>query len=277
MLGMPPRASVCGVPVDAVSTDDAIRTIVAWTDGVDARVAVGVNANVAYLAGRDDAFRGDVWRADLAYADGQSVVWAGRLLGAALTERLATTDLIHPLAQAMVEGKRQRLYLYGGAPGVAEAAAAELRYRYPGLETCVTHGYVHDDEAIVRSINDFAPHVLLVGLGDPLQQRWVHGHRATLSVGAILTCGGLFDWLSGNNQRAPRWMIASGLEWLWRIRLEPRRLARRYLVGNTWFLARLSADLVRGPRRAPVQQDASSGKRCATTSQGADVPSRSSR
>jgi N-acetylglucosaminyldiphosphoundecaprenol N-acetyl-beta-D-mannosaminyltransferase len=98
---------------------------------------------------------------------------------------------------------------------------------------------------VIELINAFAPDILFVGLGDPLQQHWVETYRDQLNAPAILTCGGLFDWVSGDNRRAPRWMISSGFEWLWRLMIEPRRLASRYLIGNPVFLFRLARQVLR--------------------------------
>lgn len=105
-------------------------------------------------------------------------------------------------------------------------------------------------DALFAGIAAHETDVLLVGLGDPAQQEWVHEHRSRLHASAVLTCGGLFDWLSGTHRRAPRWMIGAGLEWLWRLLIEPRRLARRYLVGNPVFIARLLLQLL--SRRRPA-------------------------
>jgi N-acetylglucosaminyldiphosphoundecaprenol N-acetyl-beta-D-mannosaminyltransferase len=246
------RAIVVGVPVDAISMDDVVRTILAWTAQKETRVGVGVNANVCNLAASDRRFRANLAAADLAYADGQSVVWAARLLGHAVPERIATTDLIHPLADACV-ASHKKIYLFGGEPGIAAKAATRLTELHPGLSLVSHDGYVAEERMpdLIREINQSGADVLLVGLGDPLQQQWIADHRSALAAHAVLSCGGLFDWVSGSNRRAPAWMISAGLEWLWRLMLEPRRLGRRYLVGNPAFLARLALALVRQrPTRA---------------------------
>jgi len=236
------RGSVVGVPIDALSGEQLVDTIFSWVaDAGPTRSAIGVNAHVVNLAAGDEQFARDVRRADLAYADGQSVVWAARLLGTPVPERVATTDLIHPLAErAAAEGVR--LFFYGGRPGVAALAAERLAVAHPGLSIAVRDGYVPAAEmaALVDEINATGAGLLFVGLGDPLQQRWISENRDALTVPAVLSCGGLFDWTSGSNRRAPRWMIRAGLEWLWRLIIEPRRLARRYLVGNPAFVLRVA-------------------------------------
>ncbi|MFO7690905.1 MAG: WecB/TagA/CpsF family glycosyltransferase [Cryobacterium sp.] len=242
---------VLGVPVHRLTSDQIVETLMQWTSLPGSRVAVGVNAAVCNLAAEDQAFRAGLMRADLRYPDGQSIVWAARLLGGGLPERIATTDLVNPLAAASAQ-RGKRLFLYGSAPGVAKRAADRLREAAPGLLIDGHDGYTAPDQMrhIIDQINAFSPDILFVGLGDPLQQQWIDAHRQQLDVPVILTCGGLFDWASGDNRRAPRWMLSSGLEWLWRLMLEPGRLASRYLIGNPVFLFRLARQIVRGQARA---------------------------
>lgn len=215
-----------------------VDDVMSWSGRT--KVAVGVNAHLCNLASRSETFRTLVSDADLRYPDGQSIVWALRLLGTPCEERVATTDLVFPLAaRCAAEGKA--MFLFGGEQGIAETAAERLRERTPGLLVETSHGFLRPDEMhdLVDRINRHGSHVVLVGLGDPAQQEWVARHRSELLSPAVLTCGGLFDWVSGRNRRPPDWMVRYGLEWLWRLRLEPRRLAARYLVGNPVFLARL--------------------------------------
>lgn len=234
-------AHVLGVRVDSVGMTEAVERVLAWTEHEPLNLAVGINAHVCNTAAADPDFARLIDSSDLNYPDGQSVVWAARLLGTQMPERVATTDLIYPLI-AQLAARRKRVFFFGGPPGIAEAAAQRLRVAYAGVEIRAEHGYLTGIQTarLIGEINDWRPDVLFVGLGDPLQQRWVARYREQLSVPAILTCGGLFDWTSGANRRPPQWMISGGLEWLWRVLLEPRRLSRRYLIGNPLFLARLT-------------------------------------
>jgi len=238
--------NVVGVPVRGLSMADLVQTIIDWTETEGMKVAVGVNANVCNLAASDASFREILLTADLDYADGQSIVWAARALGGDVPERVATTDLINPLVtECAARGKK--LYLFGAAPGIAQRAGERLAERAPGLQYRARDGYVSAEEmpALLAEIAEYSPDILLVGLGDPLQQAWLADHRAELHVPAVLTCGGLFDWVSGTNRRAPQWMITAGLEWMWRLALEPRRLAKRYLAGNPLFVGRFTVQLLR--------------------------------
>lgn len=245
-----PPSTVLGLRVSALTAAELVATVIGWTKTRVTHVAVGVNAHVCNLAAADPHFRKHLVAADLCYADGQAVVWAGRLLGNPLPERIATTDLIYPLAEACAEAGK-RMYLYGAAPGVAERAAEMLQERTPGLSVATHHGFTTEEQMaeLIADIRGHKTDILLVGLGDPLQQNWITAHREEVAVPAILSCGGLFDWTSGSHHRAPSWMIAAGLEWLWRLVLEPRRLAARYLLGNPKFVGHVVAALIRGRHR----------------------------
>ncbi len=222
------------VPVRAVTMTELVELVVGMTRSEGTDVLVGVNAHVANLARRDGELRRFLAGTTLNYPDGQSVVWAAELLGGHLPERVATTDLAVPLlAAAAREGLP--VFFFGAAPGVADRAADRMRELAPDLRIRSAHGFVQDDAAVLREIADHGTRILFVGLGDPLQEQWVARNRDALPP-VVLTCGGLFDWLSGEHRRAPGWMIRGGLEWLWRLAIEPRRLARRYLVGNPSFV-----------------------------------------
>jgi N-acetylglucosaminyldiphosphoundecaprenol N-acetyl-beta-D-mannosaminyltransferase len=247
--------TVVGVPVHSVTMHQLVDTLLRWTTSGLAesaqpnarlpRVVIGVNAHVCNLSATDATYRRELLAADLTYADGQSVVWAARVLGRHLPERIATTDLIYPLAVAAAQtGKK--LFLFGGKPGVAAEAARRLEQLTPGLQTAEHHGYVtHAEEnALLDEINLSQAQILCVGLGDPLQLMWIARNRHRLFVPVILTCGGLFDWTSGANRRAPAWLISVGCEWLWRLMIEPKRLAKRYLLGNPAFVLRLGQQLL---------------------------------
>lgn len=242
-----PRRNVLGLPVDACSTVELVATIEHWVDADLHHMAVGVNANVINMAHTSAAFRDAVSTSGLNYPDGQSVVWACRLLGFPVPERLATTDVIFPLTRNWAL-RGFRVFLYGGEPGVAQAAADRLVELNPGLQIVgVQHGYASaaEQETLTRRINESGAQVLLTGLGNPRQELWVHEHIAELTPNAILTCGGLFDWTAGRHRRPPEILVAAGLEWLWRLILEPRRLFRRYVVGNPLFAFRLAKELCR--------------------------------
>lgn len=248
-LGLAPAETVkvAGVRVDSFSLSTLTARVLEMARSDSVHVAVGVNAHVCNQA-RSDARFSQLLSESTTYADGQSVVWAGRFLGGHLPERLATTDIAIPILRAAAEAGIPAYFL-GAAEGIAEAAATTLRAEISRLQLRTHDGYFSptETEAVLADIRAHRTGILFVGMGDPAQQAWIDAHREHLPH-AVLTCGGLFDWLSGSNPRAPAWMIRAGLEWLWRLRLEPRRLGRRYLLGNPAFIAAVLRQRLGGRR-----------------------------
>jgi len=198
--------------------------------------------NIAY---ENPAVRQLFVRADYVRIDGEGLRLGARLLGQKLPPRATLADFIWDLA-AQCEAHSFSLYLLGAAPGVAERAAARLRERYPALRVVgVMHGFFDRDpestgnEEVIRRINAARPNVLVVGLGMPAQENWLIANWDRLDVNVTFTGGAVFDYVAGDVRRGPRWMRDHGMEWLARLLLEPRRLARRYVVGNPLFLFRV--------------------------------------
>jgi N-acetylglucosaminyldiphosphoundecaprenol N-acetyl-beta-D-mannosaminyltransferase len=246
-----PRATVLGIPLDACSEEQLVHTVEAWIDDGDQRFAVPVNGHLVNLANADRELADILRHSGLNYADGQAVVWAARMLGKAVPCRLCTTDVIPSLA-ANWALRGFSVFLLGGTPGVAKDAARLLQIQHPGLKIAGTHhGYFDQQDAagIIELINRSGAEILMVGLGNPHQEKWVWRYLDALAPNAILTCGGLFDWLSGRKRRAPAWMYRNGLEWLYRLLLEPRRLFVRYVVGNPRFCLLVASELWQSGRR----------------------------
>lgn len=180
----------------------------------------------------------DYWqvmsKAEILTADGAAVVWALRLFGHRILERTAITDLVHPVLQAAANANLSVFFL-GGTPGTAERAAEHFEKLY-NCKILSQDGYFSDDEAMIQLINEAKPDILFVGLGAPKQEKWVSLHKKYIDAPIIITSGGLFDYYSGNVTRAPQFMQDFGLEWVYRMSLEPHRLWRRYLLGNPLFL-----------------------------------------
>lgn len=200
------------------------------------RVVISSNGAVIARYHGDWEFRQLVAQADIVDADGAPLVIASRWLTARpLPERVATTDLIHDCS-ALAAENGVRFFFLGGRPGVAFAAAKRLGSLYPGLQVAgCRDGYFGEGEevAIRQCIKDAGTDILWLGLGSPAQERLATRWRRELAgVAWIRTCGGLFDHVAGNVSRAPVWMQEAGLEWLHRMRQEPRRLGPRYLSTN---------------------------------------------
>jgi N-acetylglucosaminyldiphosphoundecaprenol N-acetyl-beta-D-mannosaminyltransferase len=200
------------------------------------------NVHVLNTAWADPDLCAILNHADLVYCDGAGVALGARLLGHRLPGRTTGADWIEPLCQACAQ-QGLLLYFLGGQPGVAERAARRLQARHPGLRVAgAHHGYLADPQvcqAAVAAVNAARPDILLVGMGTPTQEKWIAAHRAELRVPVVWAVGALFDFVAGVQPRGPRWMLDNGLEWLYRLWSDPRRLWHRYLIGNPLFVARV--------------------------------------
>jgi N-acetylglucosaminyldiphosphoundecaprenol N-acetyl-beta-D-mannosaminyltransferase len=205
--------------------------------------STSANGQVLALCGKDEAFLSLMRSADQIHADGMPMVLYSRMFSKRpLPERVATTDLVHEVARR-AEETGVSFYFLGASEEVNAKAVEEMQQRYPGLAFAGRHhGYFGRDEedAVVDAINAAKPDILWVGLGVPLEQQFIARNLDRLTgVGVVKTSGGLFDFISGKNARAPSWMQKAGLEWLYRAWLEPRRLAVRYLTTNPKALGAL--------------------------------------
>jgi N-acetylglucosaminyldiphosphoundecaprenol N-acetyl-beta-D-mannosaminyltransferase len=176
--------------------------------------------------------------AHLTVADGMSVVWALRASGQPVPERVAGVDLMARLLAA-AEKHRLRVYFLGARREVVTDLVRACRVRYPGIEIAgFRDGYFgpKDHQVIVEEIRASDAHILFVGMPSPFKETWCERHRERLDVPVIMGVGGSFDVLAGYISRAPRWVQSAGLEWFWRLLMEPRKLWRRYLTTNSEFL-----------------------------------------
>lgn len=201
------------------------------------------NGQVLAMCGADKAFLELMLEADQIHADGMPMVLYSKLFSSApLPERVATTDLVHAVARRAAE-TGATFYFLGGSEDVNAKAVAAIQRSYPKLIFAGRrNGYftVAEEDSVVDAINAAKPDILWIGLGVPLEQRFVSRNITRLTnVGVIKTSGGLFDFLSGKNARAPGWMQATGLEWAYRAWLEPKRLGMRYLTTNPLALREL--------------------------------------
>lgn len=237
----PERVEVLGVPVAALRLPQLLDEVEALVAGGGPATVGYVNAHVLNLAARDVALHAFLRTLDLCYCDGNGVRLGARLLGGHLPERMTGADWIWELARRAEA--RHRLFWLGGEPGVTAAAAARLQERHPRLEVDTDHGFHPregpEDRALIDRINAARPAILLVGMGTPLQERWVAERRHLLEVPVVWVLGATADFVSGRVPRpGPAWLVDRA-EWLSRLAADPRRLAGRYLVGNAEFLGRV--------------------------------------
>jgi N-acetylglucosaminyldiphosphoundecaprenol N-acetyl-beta-D-mannosaminyltransferase len=211
-------------------------------------------------AQRDPATRSALNGAGLATQDGMPLVWWSRLSGIKAARRVCGSDLLDTLCARGIE-QGHRHYFYGGSPRVVEQLVARLTERHPGLVVAGYHSPPFraltpaEDEADVAAINATRPDFVWIGLGMPKQEKWMAAHVGRIEATALLGVGAAFDFHAGTKPRAPGWMQRRGLEWLFRLASEPRRLAHRYVVDNMTFLL-LTMQHVTGFRRYHYDQDA---------------------
>ena len=180
---------------------------------------------------------------DYIFADGIGIVVASKILKTPLKANINGTDLLPFICKLAVK-KAYTLYLLGAKPGVAERAKANLEAKYAGLNIVgAQHGYFDratESESIISAINAAKPDILLVAFGVPQQEKWIHEHFDKFDFpGMFVGVGGLLDFYSETKKRAPRWMRQIGLEWIFRMLIEPRRMWKRYIVGNPYFIAQV--------------------------------------
>lgn len=248
------RVDVFGVDVSVVDYASATAAIIAASES---RRSFGVTALAVHglIESVDDpALRDKVNRLDLVTPDGQPVRWAMNLLhGVGLRERVYGPDLTAEVCAAAAE-RGIGVYLFGSTPDTCERFRAALEQRWPTLKIVGVQpdrfrdATPEEDRDDIARMNESGAGVVLVGRGCPRQEHWVADHLGDVHA-AMLAVGAAFDYHAGTLRRPPRWMQRAGLEWLWRLALEPRRLFRRYLVTNTRYLMLLARSLLSRPRR----------------------------
>lgn len=217
-------AVLFGVRFDDVSLKDAVARAKEMARRGPYHYCVGTNADLLRLARRDAGYRDTINGADLSLADGAGVIYAARILHEPLARRVACIDLVEAL---LAELDGERVYILGGKPGTAEAAAEALGRRYPGAVFCgVHHGYFQDPEAMARQIGASAPDLLLVCLGSPKQEQFMARYGPMTGAGLAIGCGGWIDIASGRLERAPQAWQRLDLEWAWRFLHQPWRAGR---------------------------------------------------
>ncbi len=201
-----------------------------------------INADCLNISSKDEEYRSILNSQSIVLPDGAGINIGCRLIGERLEANLNGTDLLPVLCEVAVEDEIS-LYLLGAAPGVAARMRENLMMTYPGLDVVGEHhGYFdHDEDSdeVIAKINASKPNIVLVAFGAPRQEKWIHNHRDKIDSNILVGVGGLFDFYSGDKKRAPLWMRKCGLEWTYRLYLEPGRLWRRYIIGNPLFVYRI--------------------------------------
>jgi len=236
---------ILGVHIVNASQDAAVSQIELWLrNRARARSIFIANAHTLNLSASSADYRQTLNSADRVYADGTGVRWAARLRGVRIKDNLVGTDLV-PRVFKDLGGHGFRYFLLGARPQSIAAAAAYCTEHFPGWTLAgYSDGYVAGERTneVIRQINESGAHLLLVGMGNPLQEQWIARHCDALQVPVCIGVGGLFDHWSGNLKRAPEWVRRQGFEWLQILVQQPHKW-RRYLLGNPLFLARIALAL----------------------------------
>jgi N-acetylglucosaminyldiphosphoundecaprenol N-acetyl-beta-D-mannosaminyltransferase len=247
------RVELGGVSIDRVDLPAAVERIRGFLRAGTPHQIMTVNLDFLSIAERDASFQETINNADLAVADGMPLVWASRLRGEPLAERITGVELVDETCRLAVE-EGHGVFLLGAADGIAEAAARELERRYPGLRVVGVYAppfgpmSAEEDANVVAMIKDAAPGVLFVALGAPRQDLWIREHLHRIGVPVAMGVGCVFDLLAGRASRAPAWMQRAGLEWSYRLVQEPGRLWRRYVLDDMPTFGRLVMGTMRSAR-----------------------------
>lgn len=231
------KETFLGVPADIVTLEEAVDRVRAMLSQNRPHFLASINPEICVASQQNSSLRATLLAADLGLPDGVGIVLASRLRGGRLRQRVTGIDFLQALcALAAREGKS--VFFFGGADGVAAAAAANMAKQYPGLQVAGTqHGYIKpaEEEAVAVKIAAAAAQIVFVGLGSPRQELFVALHGEATAARVLMVVGGAFDVLSGRLPRAPHLYRRLGAEWLYRLFMEPRRWSRvlslpRFLV-----------------------------------------------
>ena len=225
-MGKTKKIDVLGVAFDDLTMDEAVEK--AWTLMGERRAAYVVTPNpeIVMVCREDPEAKAAVAAAVLTVADGIGVIYGARILKTPLKQKIPGIDLTSRLLSRLA-GEGKSVFLLGAKPGVAELAAKNLAETYPGLLIAGTHdGYFNEDAPVVEAVNAASPDLLLVCLGAPKQEKWMYDNAAKLTVGLMIGAGGSLDVFAGTAERAPEGWQKAGLEWLYRLLKEPKRIGR---------------------------------------------------
>lgn len=243
---------ILGVRVDDLTTPETISIIEEYLTEGTPHQGVTVNPEFVMIAQRDETFRAVLEAADLALPDGQGLLWASRILGQRLRERVCGSDLV-PCLAALAAKHSYRIFLLGAAPGVAERAAAVLERDNPGLLIVGTYAgspALEEENEILERIRAAAPDILFVAYGAPQQDLWIHRNLDRLGIPFCMGVGGSLDFIAGVVKRAPLWMRRLGLEWLYRLIRQPWRWRRMLVLPK--FALLVLAQRLRGKEESKI-------------------------
>lgn len=219
---------ILDIPVSVVNRQQAKENIMNWLENEKPKVVYTPNPEMIMMAIKDGKLKKAMYKADMIVPDGIGVVWASKYTSKRITERVAGCDLIQEVMKEMANTEKT-VYFLGGAPGIAEKAAENMKNKYKGLKISGVHdGYFNEEQekVIIEEIATLKPDLLLVGLGVPKQEKWIYTNKDKLNFKVAIGVGGSFDVLSGNVKRAPLIFQKLNLEWFYRLITQPTRFKR---------------------------------------------------
>jgi N-acetylglucosaminyldiphosphoundecaprenol N-acetyl-beta-D-mannosaminyltransferase len=246
------RVNILGVRVNAIDMSIAVGAVRQWIDKDDRNFVCVTGVHGVIESYRDPTLRKIHNAAGLVTPDGMPLVWLGRMMGFAQIKRVYGPDLMLAMCEYSI-GRAYSHFLYGGGPEVPEKLAEELKDRFPGLKVAGTYSppfrdlTPDEDEGVIEMINDSGAQIVWIGLSTPKQEKWMSAHSKKLKAPVLIGVGAAFDIHSGLKPQAPMWMRSSGLEWLFRLATEPKRLWRRYAINNPMFVALAARQLLGWP------------------------------
>jgi len=247
---------VWGLPLTPITNEHLPEAVARLIRARQPSYFITANLNYAMLTHQHEDLHEINRSAAFIVADGMPLVWAARWQGTPLPERVAGSDFIFTLSE-LAAARGYRIYFLGGMAGVGEEAAARLRERYPGLQIVGIESPpfrpLTDEEhgALIARIREARPDILLVGFGQPKGERWIYANYRALQVPVCVQVGASLDFAAGRVRRAPRFLQRVGLEWAFRLALEPRRLAARYFSNAVFLLGRLCSSAFRSGSSRP--------------------------
>lgn len=246
------KAAVLEVKIDAVSWNAAVERVIGWARQRESRYVCACSVHSVVTAKTDLAYRAVVNAADMATPDGMPVSWSLKWLGFRGQQRINGPDLTWRLLERAARDGHS-VYFYGSTPETIELLATRAKAAFPGLKIAGSCSPPfrpltrEEDDAIVEQINASGAGLVFIGLGCPKQEHWMAAHKGRIKA-VMLGVGAAFDYHAGTLKRAPRWMQRSGLEWIYRLSQEPRRLWKRYLTTNSLFIYYFIRQVLSGAR-----------------------------
>lgn len=245
------KISIFNINIDCFTTDALNDRILKAVNKKEHIRITNVNVHAINIALTTPRFKNTINNSEYCFCDGQGVIWAARFLGKNIPERITYAEWLPKLATYCAKHSIT-IFLLGSKKGIAEQAANELQKTAKSLKIVGTHnGFFNkennsiENKKIIEKINNTSPHILLVCFGMPSQEYWIEENWSKINSNVVLNGGAALDYIAGEIKRPPAWMTNNGLEWLGRMLIEPRRLWKRYIIGNTIFSVRLMKEWIK--------------------------------